>query len=52
MKNGIYANINLFVYPEVYRSPPDPGRIPIWWRTCVWTRWQRSPEVSTSLSPV
>ena len=24
-----YANISLSVYPEVYRSPPDPGHIQI-----------------------
>ncbi|XDV11140.1 hypothetical protein PO909_000158 [Leuciscus waleckii] len=30
--------------------PPDPGRIQIRWWTCAWTRRQRSPEVSTSLS--
>ncbi|ROK54665.1 hypothetical protein DPX16_21304 [Anabarilius grahami] len=26
-KNGIYANISLSAYPDVYRSQLDPGRI-------------------------
>jgi len=47
--DGVYAKISLSVYPKVYRSPPDPGRIRMLWRTCAWTRPQLSPEVSSPL---